>query len=236
MDSKDRIIVALDVFTLDEAENLISRLKNKVGGFKVGLQILTSCGSRSVIDLLKKHEVKIFYDAKFNDIPNTVGQASKAISRFGVWMYNLHASAGSMAIRLSAQNKGGSKLIAVTVLTSLSDETSTSIFGQGFMDKSLQLAEMAAKNGVDGLICSPLEIERLRHNESTSGLLLVVPGIRPQWADINDQVRYLEPGKAVALGADYLVIGRPITSPPSSIHSPEEAVERICTEIDLIKA
>jgi orotidine-5'-phosphate decarboxylase len=236
MDSKDRLIVALDVFTLGEAEGLVSRLKDKVRAFKVGLQLLTACGSTNVLALMNNHNVDVFYDAKFNDIPNTVGQASKAISGQGVWMYNIHASAGAEAIRLAAANKGASKLIAVTVLTSLNDKTSNFVFGNSAGEKSLQLAELGAKNGIDGLVCSPHEIQALRDNDSTRDLILIVPGVRPTWADKNDQSRFMEPGKAVALGADYLVVGRPITAPPAEIGSAEKAVERIRSEIDIVSS
>lgn len=232
MTPRERIIVALDVFTLGEAEKLVSALHDRVGAFKIGLQLLTSCGSPTVVQLLNRYDIKIFYDAKFSDIPNTVGQASKAVSELGVWMFNIHASSGAEAIRYAAKNKGASKLIAVTVLTSLSDDASTFVFGEAANDKSVSLARLAVENGADGVVCSPHEIESLRSDPETAKLMLVVPGIRPRWAATDDQSRFMEPAKAITLGADYLVIGRPITNPPAEVGDPASAVDRICAEME----
>jgi len=232
LNSNERIIVALDVFRLEEADQLVSELKECVGGFKAGLQLITSCGSNEVISMLNKHNVKIFYDAKFNDIPSTIGKATKALATHGIWMFNIHASAGEVAIKEAFRNKGKSKLISVTILTSLSDQMSVKLFGNSALIKSIEFASMAAQNGCEGVVCSPLEIRALKETTQTSKLLLVVPGIRPLWADADDQSRYLEPSKAVALGADYLVIGRPITKPPPKIGNSKNAVDKICSEIE----
>jgi len=234
MNTRKYVIVALDVFSVKDAECLIIQLKESVFAFKFGLQFITSCGVDSIMQLMHKYNIKVFYDAKFNDIPNTVEKASMAISQKNVWMFDIHANCGSEAIKRAAENKGNSKLIAITVMTSLSDKMSLQLFGSETKEKCIQLATLAYRNGADGVVCSPYEIKLLRQNPITSKLLLIVPGIRPKWANQNDQARYLTPLEAINYGADFLVIGRPITSPPDSIGSPAEAIAKINTELEVL--
>jgi orotidine-5'-phosphate decarboxylase len=229
--ARKHIIVALDVPTLSEAVALTGQLQEHVHGFKVGLQLLSAEGSSEVVSALGRLGVRIFYDAKFSDIPNTVASASRAVSDKGVWMFDVHASAGRAAIEAAANNKGNSKLLAITVLTSLSSDECTRVFGRPSLEKVVEFARLASHCGADGVVCAQSELEAIKESKDTSELLCVVPGIRPKWAATADQSRYATPKLAISGGADYLVIGRPITRPPSSVGSPVEATMRIAEEI-----
>jgi len=230
MEAKDRIIVAVDVPTLREAHLLCESLAGHVGAFKVGLQLITSEGGPQVVRELSKFG-RIFYDGKFNDIPNTIMGASRAVAGMGVWMFNVHASSGIEAMLAATEVKGESLVLAVTVLTSLDDEECQSIFGMGTTvgNKVLTFAKYAVFHGhCDGLICSPKELPFLSH----INVLKVVPGVRPDWASKGDQKRVMTPYEAIKAGASHLVIGRPITNPPKEIGDSVEAVKRIADEID----
>lgn len=229
--SGGRVIVALDFQTLAEAVRLAELLREHVGGFKVGLELLSACGSDEVVSRLKKLDVRIFYDAKFNDIPNTVAGASRAVSDKGVWLFNVHVSAGRAVLEAAARNKGDSKLIAVTVLTSLSSSECSHVFGGPSEKKVLEFARIAAECGADGIICAPTDLEAIKGSKDTEKLLCVVPGIRPAWAEVGDQARHATPRQAILAGADYLVIGRPITHPPPAVGTSLEATRRITEEV-----
>lgn len=231
MNVKDRIIVALDVSSLDEAESLVKELALYVGYFKVGLQLLISVGARKVVEFLHNLGGKVFLDGKFYDIPNTVGEAAAAASGLGVAMFSVHASAGIEAMMAAVQNKGASQVLAVTVLTSLEENNAHLIFGAPSKVKVLQLARDAKIAGVDGIICSPQELELLGKQKELAGLLKVTPGVRPEWAAVGDQKRIMTPGDAIAAGATALVIGRPITKPPQEVGKPADAAKRIVDEI-----
>lgn len=231
MEPKDRIIVALDVSGLDKAESLVKELAPYVGCFKVGLQLLTSVGAPKVVEFLHNLGGKVFLDGKFDDIPNTVGEAAVAASGLGVAMFNVHASAGIEAMMAAVQNKGSSQVLAVTVLTSLEENNAYLIFGAPSKAKVLQLARDAKIAGVDGIICSPQELELLGKQKELAGLLKVTPGVRPEWAAAGDQKRIMTPGDAIAAGATALVIGRPITKPPQEVGTPADAAKRIAAEI-----
>jgi len=234
MEAKDKIILALDVSSLDEAVSLISDLSPYVGCFKVGLELLTASGALDVIVLIHKLGGKIFYDGKFCDIPNTVGKASKVVSDHGVHMFNVHASSGSESMKAAAKNKKNSILLAVTVLTSLSDEESKYIFGKSSKNKVLQFAHDALNAGCDGIVCSPKELEVLRNEKALANLKMIVPGVRPLWASIGDQNRVMTPAEAIKAGATALVIGRPITQPPKEIGTPIDAAKKIIEEIQSV--
>jgi orotidine-5'-phosphate decarboxylase len=229
---KARVLVALDVPSLLEAETIAAELKDEIGGFKVGLELLTEEGSRRVVEVIRQFERPLFFDGKFNDIPNTCGRAAAAVSRLGVWMFNVHASAGAAALRQCAQKKGDSLVVAVTVLTSLKDDEVSDLFGASAGQKVLQLAQLAARNWMDGVVCAPTDLAAIRADGETGNLLTVVPGIRPTWAATGDQVRIATPSGAVAAGADYLVVGRPILEPPSSVGSRKAAARMIVEEIE----
>lgn len=233
MDVKDRIIVALDVNDLDEVESLVRELAPHVGYFKVGLQLLTSVGAPKVVEFLHSLNGRVFLDGKFDDIPNTVGEAAQAVSLLGVAMFNVHASAGIEAMMAAVHHKRNSCVLAVTVLTSLEENNAHLIFGAPSKAKVLQLARDAKLAGVDGIICSPQELELLAKQKELGEFLKVTPGVRPEWAAVGDQKRVMTPGDAIAAGATALVIGRPITKPPKEVGGPADAAQRIAEEITI---
>jgi len=249
MQPKDRIIVALDVDTPEAAIKLVSELKPHVGMFKIGMQLIYSmfagmvtgtdgaaleifARSRELFGLVKG---QLFTDLKFHDIFNTVAGAAKAISPINSAMFNLHASADVDAMMGAVANKSNSRVLAVTVLTSLGEEVVHLIYGDPAKGKVLEFARNAKLAGVDGLVCSPQEVTMLRSRRELKGMILVTPGIRPVWASKDDQTRVGTPAGAIEVGADYLVIGRPITNPPAEIGFPVDAVHKIVEEIVAIR-
>ncbi len=239
VEAKDRIIVALDVDSLDRALKLVDQLKDHVGLFKVGLELLTKEGALEVTEaihkkMLTKTSKSIFYDGKFLDIPNTVAGASKAVCMLkGVGMFNVHASGGIEMMRVAAKIAKvlPPKILAVTVLTSLSEEEAYLSYGAPSKAKVIEFARWAKIAGVDGLICSAQELEVLGKCKEFNDLLKVTPGIRPKWAQKGDQKRVMTPAEAIEAGADYLVIGRPIRKPPKEIGGPIDAAKKIAEEI-----
>jgi len=200
--------------------------------------------------LFRETHGKLFWDGKFSDIPNTVAGASAALKPLGVKFFNVHASAGVHAIRAAALKKGDAKLLVVTVLTSLNfaelwavgfgrcrntncKKYATTEWEEKFMqDLVLAMAKNAKGYGADGVICSPKELAVLKEHPILDEFLKVTPGVRPLWAAKGDQKRVTTPGEAIRAGADYLVIGRPITSPPAEIGRPVEAARIIIKEIE----
>lgn len=251
MQSHERIIVALDVATPDEAIGLVRALRDHVGCFKIGLQFITAMLKSIIVPrereaisnltdiriLFAELQDNIFWDGKLNDIPNTVAGAVIEINNIRVKMFNVHASSGAKAIAEASKVKGKSLLLGVTVLTSLSHDDCSSIFGDSSAPKVFQFAKMVMDNGGDGIVCSALELENIRWHQGRYKIfeklpLMVIPGIRPEWASMGDQKRVMTPGEAIKAGADYLVIGRPITKPPVEIGGPVEAAKRIAVEIE----
>jgi len=237
MDTRElagRIIVALDVKTKTEALSLISQLPEAVI-FKVGLELFTSEGPNLVRDIQERGK-KVFLDLKLHDIPNTVAEAVRAGVRHGAALMTIHAAGGAemMAGAAAAASEESAKrgtprplLMGVTVLTSLKDEQLLQVgMSVPTSGQVLRLAKLAAASGMDGVISSPQEIELLRR-EMARSFLLVTPGIRPAWASADDQKRIMTPGQALSLGADYLVIGRPVTR----ADSPAQALQRIVAEL-----
>ncbi len=231
MNPIQNIIVALDVDCLAKAEPLVQKLAPFVGYFKVGLELLTREGAPQVVRRIHQLGGKIFFDGKFDDIPNTVAAATKAVAELGVAFFDVHASSGPQSLKAAAAEKKNSKLLVVTVLTSHDAESSKKTFGAPAGEKVLAFAKEAALCGADGIICSPQELSLLGAEPSLKGLLKVTPGVRPEWAEANDQKRVLTPGEAIRQGATHLVIGRPILRPPPSIGNPVEAAKRIAEEI-----
>lgn len=229
-----RIIIALDVRTKEEGIALVSTLK-EARVFKVGLELFTAEGP-SLFKKLKALRKEVFLDLKLHDIPNTVAGAVRSAEGHGVRMMTIHTSGGremmagaAEAARQMARETGRPKpiLLGVTVLTSLkgADLEEVGIYGD-VAGQVLRLAGLAKAVGLDGVVCSPREIEVLR-KEFGRDLVIVTPGIRPHWAAAHDQKRIMTPAEAVDKGADYLVIGRPITGAPS----PREAFLRVVEEL-----
>jgi orotidine-5'-phosphate decarboxylase len=236
MTNAGRIVIPLDVADLDRAEHLVRALQPSVGMFKIGKQLFTAAGPAAVA-MVRGLGAEVFLDLKWHDIPSTVAAACRAAADLDVAMLNVHASGGAAMLRAArdaidtiASNAGTRqpKLLAVTVLTSL---TAAGLRAVGVDDSPSEqvarLARLALDCGCDGLICSPLEVARLRQ-EHGSGPTLVVPGVRPVWAAANDQQRAATPAEAVDAGADYLVIGRPVTASDD----PVAAARRVVAELE----
>lgn len=233
MELEKRIIVALDVDNLEKAKPLVETLAPYVWCFKAGLELLTAEGAPEVVDTIHSLGGEVFFDGKFCDIPNTVAGASKVAAAMGVKMFNVHASAGQKSIEAAVANKGQSLVLGVTVLTSISEEECVSIFGDKPGSKVLQFSQMLVQAKADGIICSPQELALLGEKDELANLLKITPGVRPLWAAAGDQKRIMTPREAIKAGATALVIGRPITKPPTEIGTPVEAAKRIADEIAL---
>jgi orotidine-5'-phosphate decarboxylase len=227
--AKDRIIVPLDVPTAQAARELIKAIGGTIGFFKVGNQLFTSAGPAIVEEVLASGS-KVFLDLKYHDIPNTVRHAVESASALGVDMLTIHLAGGRSMCKAAVVGRGISKvlLLGVTVLTSLDDTALPEIGFRGSVeDEVLLLAELAKNAGITGLVASPQELPILRERFG-SLFTTVIPGIRPSWAKPGDQRRILTPRQAVDAGADYLVIGRPITASTD----PRTAVLRIIEELE----
>ncbi|NER48531.1 MAG: orotidine-5'-phosphate decarboxylase [Symploca sp. SIO1A3] len=240
MGIENRIIVPLDVATESEAIALVDSLP-QVTFWKVGLELFVSTGSR-ILPVLKDRQKRIFLDLKFHDIPNTVAGACRAAATYGVDLTTIHAVAGRSALKGAvaavaegAQAAGCSppKLIAITLLTSLNsrDLAFDLKIPVELPEYALQMALLAQETGLQGAVCSPQEVEQLRR-VCGDDFLLVCPGVRPSWAQAGDQRRSMTPAAAIKAGADYLVIGRPITA----ASDPVAAWERICEELTTANA
>jgi orotidine-5'-phosphate decarboxylase len=234
------ILVALDTTDLAVAKGWARATRGAAAGIKIGMELFNARGPAGVAELAAEG-VPLFLDLKFHDIPNTVAGAVRAVAPLKPLILNVHASGGAAmmraaldAARESAARLGAvpPKLIGVTVLTSLSDADLTEV-GQpsGASDQVRRLAALTKACGLDGVVCSPHEIALLRRDLGP-GFLLVVPGVRPSWAAAGDQKRVMEPRQAADAGADYLVIGRPITGAAD----PADAARRIAAEIPGVPA
>ena len=231
MDPSDRIFVALDTSDLDKALALAEGLRGLVGGVKLGQEFFTAQGPAGV-DAVTALGLPVFLDLKFHDIPATVSRAVGAALALKLFMLNVHASGGEAMMWAAADAAGLADderplVVAVTVLTSLwsGDLVATGI-DDNIEDQVLRLAALAENCDLDGVVCSPREVAALRR-ERGPDFKLVVPGIRPTWAAMDDQKRVETPADTVAAGADYLVIGRPITES----QDPADAARRIADEI-----
>jgi orotidine-5'-phosphate decarboxylase len=225
-----RIVVALDVSTATELRELVKQIPNTHCRVKIGKELFTSIGPLA-IEICHDAGLEVFLDLKFHDIPNTCAKAVRAAARWGVWMTNVHCSGGTDMMRAAREILEGEAhrplLIGVTVLTSMSGSDLQELGVSRDLESQVDhLAGLANASGLDGVVCSAQETQRLRQSLGTD-FCLVTPGIRPSWAAADDQNRIVTPKDAVANGSDYLVIGRPITA---SDH-PETAITRIVEEL-----
>ena len=230
-EKEPNIIVALDFASDTPALELVDRLDSRLCRLKVGKEMFTRFGPDFVGKLADKG-FDVFLDLKFHDIPNTVAAACAAAADMGVWMVNVHASGGSRMLAAARERLERCShrplLIAVTVLTSMGPEDLAEVGYEGSPEENaLRLATLAQRHGADGVVCSPREAPRLRSSLGTE-FLLVTPGVRPGGASTDDQRRVTTPAEAIRGGADYLVIGRPITA----AEDPVRALGAIRGELD----
>jgi orotidine-5'-phosphate decarboxylase len=229
---RERLIVALDVSTAREARELVQRIGDAAGYYKVGLQLFTAEGPDFVRDLVSSGR-KVFLDLKLHDIPNTVAHATTHARELGASLLTVHTSGGTAMLRAAVESAGDQmRLLAVTILTSMNDEDVQEIGMAGrVLDQALRLASLARAAGIRGVVSSPREAAQLRKSLG-EGFAIVTPGVRPRGADTNDQQRVATPGEAVAAGASHVVVGRPITHAAD----PVRAAAAILSEIEQAQA
>ena len=234
-DVRERLIFALEVDSFEDARDWVERLSGKVGVFKIGKQLFTRCGP-DVVRMVSERGGDVFLDLKYHDIPNTVAKAGLEALKLGVRIFNVHALGGrEMMAALVAEvdaavprgTPGRPLLLAVTILTSSNDETLRAIgIDRPVAEMVPRLARLAKDAGMDGVVASPKEVGLIRE-ACGDDFLIVTPGVRPAFASQDDQKRVTTPAEALQAGADYLVIGRPI----SAAEEPCEAVDLILAEM-----
>jgi len=218
----DRIIVALDRSNREDILRLVESLRGRVGLFKIGLQAFVANGP-SIVREVAADGGRVFLDLKLHDIPNTVAKATEAAGALGVSMLTIHAAGGSNMIRAATAVQTKPTVLAVTMLTSLGDDDIEAIgFSGGSSENAVRLARLAQSSGADGAIASPHEIHVIREACGPS-FLIVTPGIRGPGEEFGDQRRTMSAAEAIAAGADYIVVGRPITD----AKDPARAADRI---------
>lgn len=233
---REKLIVALDVDRLEEAKAIALKLQPYAGAFKIGMQLFTSQGPR-VVEEIQQLGCRVFVDLKFHDIPNTVAQAGRVLTRLETFMFNVHAAGGREMMRrtVEAVHEEADRrglippiILAVTVLTSISPrQWREEIGGQrGLAEQVIHLARLAQESGLNGVVASPQEVADIRR-ACGPDFLVVTPGVRPAWGELNDQQRVMTPAAALRAGASYLVIGRPILE----ASDPVEACQRIVAEM-----
>lgn len=232
---KDRLIVALDIGEFDKAKGLVDLLYPTVKIFKVGSQLFTSCGP-DIIKIIQRKGAKVFLDLKFHDIPNTVASAVRSATRWGIFMLTVHTLGGVDMLREAVESARvaaqqlqaeAPKILGVTVLTSMNNKSLKKIgIKKDLKEMVVQLAESAKKAGLDGVVASAKELRLLRKTLGED-FVIVTPGIRPRGSSKADQKRVVTPREAIEKGADYIVVGRPITQ----AKNPKLEVEKILAEM-----
>lgn len=236
MPAKEKIILALDMNDRARALDTVDLFSGHINTFKVGLELFTSAGP-SVVQAIQDKGKKVFLDLKFHDIPNTMARAAVEATGLGVFMFNVHVSAGTEALRKCSEtvtalclkeNLNRPRILGVTVLTSMGQETLHNEFGiqHSLRTHVKHLAVLAADSGLDGVVASAHEVSMIKHH-CPDKFLIVTPGIRPSWSPPDDQHRTMTPKEAIREGSDYLVIGRSIMNQPD----PLAALDMISLEI-----
>ena len=237
LSAKDRLILALDTSTFEQALKFVDQLSEYVGVFKIGLELFVNTGL-SLMEELHQRGLKVFFDGNFLDIPDAVARESHQLALKGVDMFTLDASGGRAMLEASVQacqstarqmGKNPPASLGMTVLTSLNqDALQNELHVVSTMaDQVLRLGQLCQACGLSGVVTSAQELPQLR-SVLGSGMLYVTPGVRPVWAEANDHTRVVTPAEAIANGSDYLVIGRPITR----AKDPCDAAKRILFEMD----
>ena len=242
---KDRIILALDVETLEEVESLVNELKDYVGYFKIGLPLIVSYGFEAV-RLIEKLGGKCYYDSKFHDIPNTVQKACISLVKNNIHFFNVHIQGGSKmiagsvkAVKAAAKrlDKEPPVILGVTLLSSFGQRTLTTelCVDKSIEDFVVQLAKVAHEAGLDGVVASAEEAKRIRKEINDKDFIIVCPARRPTWSSVNDQVRVDTPRDAILSGVDYMVVGRPITTAENRIAAAQLILDEISTALEDMK-
>ncbi|MFA6143140.1 MAG: orotidine-5'-phosphate decarboxylase [Candidatus Omnitrophota bacterium] len=237
MNTKDRLIVALDLDNEEKAVAMAERLKNEIRFFKIGLELFSSCGP-SIVKRIGETDCELFLDLKFHDIPNTVAKAARAVTRLGVYMFNVHALGGYEMMKAASEAAADEakksdidrpKILAVTVLTSMDQKALKNVgVNANIKNQVLKLAKLAKSAGLDGVVASAKEAKAIRQALGED-FLVVTPGVRPAVSEVHDQKRIATPRKAIKDGASFIVVGRPITE----ARDPVEAARNILREIDI---
>ena len=232
--ARDRLIVALDVPNAAEARKLVAALGESVSTYKVGKQLFTASGPDFVRELIGAGH-KVFLDLKYHDIPNTVAAAVRSAADLGVAMLNVHASGGSKMLKAAVEAAAAAKhpplVLAVTVLTSMGDADLAEIGVAGKpQEQVLRLAHLARKAGCGGVVASAQEAKSIRQ-EMGAGFAIVTPGVRPAGGPNDDQARVATPAEAFAAGADYIVVGRPITGAKDPAAAARAILEEISPKV-----
>lgn len=224
--ARERVIVALDVADLAGVNALLDQLEGQPAFYKVGLELFLAEGARA-IEAVRARGGRIFLDLKLHDIPETVARSVSAVARFEAEFLTVHAAGGREMMRRAAASSGRTRVLGVTVLTSL-DQADLTADGSDLPAREVVLrrAAVAASAGVPGLVCSPEEVAAVK--AAHPSVVAVVPGVRPAGAALGDQKRVATPGATIAAGADYLVVGRPVRDAPR----PAEAFAAIVREVE----
>ena len=231
----DKLIVALDYATEQDAMALVNQLGDAVSYYKVGLELFLNTRG-SVVDLIKAQNKKVFLDLKFHDIPNTVAQAVAWAASLGVDMFTLHSSGGEEMMRKSVEtvnevcerlNIKRPNMVGVTILTSFDEEGIAKVgYKNNIADTVLNLAGLCKTSGMSGIVCSPHEAAKIKETYG-SDFITVCPGIRPAWASAGDQKRITTPADAIRIGVDHMVVGRPITKAENRHEAALKIIEEI---------
>lgn len=213
MNNSSPLILALDTSDLRTAHQWIENTRESIAIYKLGLEFFCTFGSKGVSEILSQHDVEIFLDLKLHDIPHTVAGATCAVSHLKPRFLTVHASGGAAMIASAVESAPNTDITAVTILTSLSDDDVKNIgFANNALHSAAQLATLAIQAGARAIVCSPFEIEAIRNSVGPKPII-ITPGVRPSDSKASDdQVRVMTPSQALTRGANFVVIGRPITS------------------------
>jgi len=233
---RERLVLALDVDDFEKAEELVGKLADYVGVFKIGSQLFTAEGAK-VVNMVNKEGSKVFLDLKFHDIPNTVARAAEVATKLGVYIFNVHTSGGYEMMKAAAEaaaktsqelDIGKPVILGVTLLTSINQEILEKEIGikKRLEEQVVHLAKLAKAAGLDGVVASSWEIKEIR-KACGEDFVILTPGIRPAGKSSDDQKRVMTPREAMKLGADLLVIGRPIRNAVNPVGAAKEILRKM---------